>query len=742
MCRSLHFATGALCCLLAATAAAQNVCLPAPRLLTVFPMGGQHGSTVEVTIGGENLDDANELLFSDPEISAKPKLAADGSPVPNKFEVTIASGTPVGVYEARAMTRLGISSSRIFSVSAKEEVSAERPHLTLATALPLKVGTICNGAVTKRGVDFYSFEAKKGERTVIDCAAPGIDSRLTPVLILADSLGRDLMVNRTGSALDFTAKADGKYIVEVHSLTFQGGPEHFYRLALNHAAEGELPPRQPSTLPVDAFSREPATGTLAVTEVKGDTPLKVSLPCELAGKFFPAAHVDTVEFDARKGEVWSVEVVSERLGLPTDPFVLVQEAKQVDGKETYADVAEFNDIPSPVKVSTFGYSYDGPPYNAGSADSMGQLTIKEDGHYRLQIRDLFGGTRNDPRNVYRLSIRKPAPDFSLVAWPFHMNLRNGDRAALSKPLSLRQGATMALEVVAIRHDGFDGEIELGVDDLPPGISACGLKIPAGKNCGTLLVTAADGAPRSFGTAKLFGRAEIAGQSVQRPCRLASMTWPVRDATQEVPVPRLLQDVVISTTDAEPAPVAIVPAESKVFEAKAGDKLAIPLKIAWHGDFSGSLKLKAFGAGFEAIKEIEVPIKAAAATATLDLATLKTPPGEYTLAFYGSTVAKYSDNPEAVKRAEAEEKKATADAAALATNAKTLAEEAKAAPAEKKTAMEKEAAAAAEKAKLADAKKAEAGQRMKAATVAAMPKDTVDIVVSTPIHIRVLASTQP
>jgi hypothetical protein len=47
-----------------------------------------------------------------------------------------------------------------------------------------------------------------------------------------------------------------------------------------------------------------------------------------------------------------------------------------------------------------------------------------------------------------------------------MELRNGD-SALSKPISLRGGATMALEVVAFRRDGFNGEIELAMKGCPP-----------------------------------------------------------------------------------------------------------------------------------------------------------------------------------------------------------------------------------------------------------------------------------
>lgn len=66
--------------------------------------------------------------------------------------------------------------------------------------------------------------------------------------------------------------------------------------------------------------------------------------------------------------------------------------------------------------------------DAGSPDVNGKFEIKEDGTYRLQVRDLFGGTRTDPNNIYRLIVRQVTPDFSLAAWAIHMTLRNGDRA--------------------------------------------------------------------------------------------------------------------------------------------------------------------------------------------------------------------------------------------------------------------------------------------------------------------------
>jgi len=746
--RLVRFVAGMMGFWLGAASLAQEVCLPAPRLLTILPMGGQAGTSFEVTITGENVDGANELLFSHPKITAKPKVSDAGKAEANTFVVTIAADAPQGVHDARVLSRLGISSSRAFSVSGLPQVTRVKPNSSLETALELKPNSICNAVMTPRAVDFYAFQAAKGKRFVVECAAHGIDSKLTPVLIIADAKGRDLLADRRGGLLDFKIPANGKYFVKVHDLTFQGGPAHFYRLALLEEPGTGPAPRQPSTTTVSTFSWVPDEASklprVAETEPNNQhaQAQKITPPCEIEGRFYPAADVDTFEFTAKKGDVWWVEVASERLGLPTDPFVVVQRVTRESSEEKLEDVAEFNDIPSPIKPSSNGYSYDGPVYDAGSADALGKLEIKEDGVYRLQLRDLFGGTRSEARNVYRLIIRKPAPDFALVAWALHMNLRNGDRNALSKPIALRVGTTMPFEVVVVRRDGFDGEIELGMSDLPQGVSACGLKIPAGKTVGTLLISANENAPRSLSGAKIFGRAQVDGKTVTRPGRLASMVWPVKDASQEIPNPRLVADVPVSVSRSEGAPVTIAPAENKVWAVKAGDKLTIPLKVTWRSEFTGaSIKLSPMGADFRSVKAIDIPLKAAGSEVVLDLAALKTPPGEYALVLYGSAVAKYRYNPEAVKLAEEEQKKTEQEAIAIAEAAKKLADEAKAAPPDKKTEAENIAKAAVGKRKSAEAAKADAARRMKAATDAAKPNDIVDIVVAEPIRILVTPKDQ-
>jgi hypothetical protein len=100
-------------------AAAQQVCLPLPRLLTVVPPGGCVGTDVEVVVGGERIAPAEALLFSHPALTARPKRGDDGTAVANTFIVSIAADAPVGVHDAAIVTALGISSARCFSVGSK-----------------------------------------------------------------------------------------------------------------------------------------------------------------------------------------------------------------------------------------------------------------------------------------------------------------------------------------------------------------------------------------------------------------------------------------------------------------------------------------------------------------------------------------------------------------------------------------------------------------------------------------------
>ena len=86
-------------------------------------------------------------------------------------------------------------------------------------------------------------------------------------------------------------------------------------------------------------------------------------------------------------------------------------------------------------------------------------------------------------------------------------------------------------------------------------------------------------------------------------------------------------------------------EKKVWESPAGKQLTIPLKLTRRGEFSpDTIKLKTFGGGFERVPAFDVKLYEKEGKAVVDLAKLKTPPGDYVIAFYGSAVSKYSSKP--------------------------------------------------------------------------------------------------
>jgi hypothetical protein len=202
---------------------------------------------------------------------------------------------------------------------------------------------------------------------------------------------------------------------------------------------------------------------------------------------------------------------------------------------------------------------------------------------------------------------------------------------------------------------------------------------------------------------------------------------------------LLADVPVSVSGLEFAPITLSPPANAVLEANVGEKLTIPLLLTRRSEFSGAtMNLRTTGAGFERVPAFDVKFADEKTEAIVDLSALKTPPGDYLIAFYGGAVAKYRHNPEAVTAAEAALQKVKEEVTTLEAESKKLAEEAKTAPADKKEAADKAVADVTTRLKAASAALTAADAQLKQATATAQPRDIVDIVVSEPITIRVKA----
>lgn len=370
----------------------------------------------------------------------------------------------------------------------------------------------------------------------------------------------------------------------------------------------------------DALSREVEPNN------KAGQAQKISVPCEVAGQFYPAADVDCYAFDAKKGEVLWLEVISNGVGRTTSPFLLVQR-EGTDIKEVYGSDAD----PGGKKFTTL------------SNDPAYRFQAKDDGTYRVSVSDLFGATRSNPASTYRLAIRKETPDFRLVAVvePPPLATNKNDRAAAPRGVMLRGGETTAVKVIAIRRDGFNGAIELSATNLPEGVSCVPMKIAEGKAEGVLLLTAGEKPAKNCTAIHVIGKAKIGTGEVQREAAGGAVIWTVTDYNIDAVPSRLTADFSIAVNGAEAAPIRIESAEDKVWTAAKDAKLDIPLVIKRTADFKEALKLKAAGiAAVDALKEIDADAKAEKATVSLDLKALKIPAGEHTIFLTTQTKGKY------------------------------------------------------------------------------------------------------
>src|SRR4051812_34951292 len=146
--------------------------LPAAKLTSVFPPGGQRGTSVEVTLGGSDLDDLTSLHFSNPSITAEPKVdAATGKPIANAFVVHVGSGVAPGAYDVRAIGRFGASNPRAFVVDAMPQSVPKATNTSPEAAADLPVNSGAYAVAVRPASQYFRVKLKHGQRVFVDSDA-------------------------------------------------------------------------------------------------------------------------------------------------------------------------------------------------------------------------------------------------------------------------------------------------------------------------------------------------------------------------------------------------------------------------------------------------------------------------------------------------------------------------------------------------------------------------------------------
>lgn len=728
--------------------------VPTTQLTTVFPPGAKAGTAVEVRVGGADLDDATQLVFSHPGIRAVAKQSPatefeKAKPVPGVFSVQVAGDVPPGSYDVRVAGRFGISNPRSFVIGGLTEANDPGGNNQPTAAMALPVDSTVNGVVDGNQMDHFKLSLKAGQRVLLNCEAQRIDSRLDGVLVVFDPAGKELRRSRgfvgRDPLVDLTAAADGDYLVKLYDFTYRGGGEYYYRLTAHTApyidfifppsglagsneeytlygrnlpggqpAEGvsldgvplqklvtriALPSNDESRRGVQFESAIPApsafldgrpfrlgnSNSVQVQFAKGTVVREiepnnlsaqsqvVQAPCEVVGQFAPEADIDSFTFAARKGDVFDIEVYAHRLGLESDPFLIVQKVKRNEkGEEAIQEIAQVDDPGD--RAGRIGSEFD-----TSTDDPQYQLRADEDANYRVIVRDQFGDSRNDARFVYRLAIHRGEPDYRLVAYSTSVVAPANPNAVPLGGNVLRKGGSTMLQVQLERRYGFVGDVEISAQGLPAGVSCPSVIVGPQANSAALILTAAEDAAGWTGPIRVVGKAQLDGVEAIRSARAGVPVWGSGNRTTEYVAYRLAREVTLAVVDKEVAPALVQVAEDKVWETSRGGKLDIPIKVARRGEFKDDLTLAPVDVPNE-LKPANLAIKGAEAEGKLAFAATNAnaKPGIYTFYLRADAKWKHQRNPEAVAVAEQEQKDVDAAVAASteknkqATDAKNMA----------------------------------------------------------------------
>lgn len=205
--------------------------LPIPRFDRLTPLGCSAGSQIEVQVLGNDCEELKALVFDHPGITAAPVAGKE-----KLFLVTVAAAAPEGTYDARLISKWGVSNPRQFLVThGLADVSDQEPNNAAVQAQRVAVNSAINGFSDGNDQDVFRLTLKKGQRVTIDCRGSRLDVQLDAVLRLQTPEGKQLASSGDyfgrDPFLDMIAPADGDYDVVLHDLSYRGGLP--YRLVIS-----------------------------------------------------------------------------------------------------------------------------------------------------------------------------------------------------------------------------------------------------------------------------------------------------------------------------------------------------------------------------------------------------------------------------------------------------------------------------------------------------------------------------
>lgn len=294
----------------------------------------------------------------------------------------------------------------------------------------------------------------------------------------------------------------------------------------------------------------------------------INLPCEIAGVVEKRRDRDWYSFTAKKGDIFQIEALSDRLGAQAFVYFALRNADLK--QDVYESPPDYTEQQTP---KFYGRSEDPAPY---------RFVVPADGKYLLQVGSRLADALAGPRHYYRVRIAPEAPDFTLAVMPSAETRPDGT--------TLQQGGQQSFTVLASRRDGFFGDIQLSVDGLPAGVTCTPQTLGTGARQAELVLSAAAGAAPTIAELRVKGTATVRGQKVEREARPAGIVWPMPPGSNQPLLTRLDRALVLAVRPGAPYSLATALDKPAVVQ---GDKAILTVKLTrlWP-DFKTPLAVQA------------------------------------------------------------------------------------------------------------------------------------------------------
>lgn len=626
--------------------------LPGPHVTSIAPNGGQRGSILELAIAGQDLGDAERLLFSHSGFTAEPIFAPvdPKKPAPatiRAFKVHIAPDVPVGTYDFRLVTRLGISNPAPFVVTDLPVIDEKEANDDIATAQRVPLNSVLAGAIGSRvDVDYFVFNGSKGQRVLAEARTASIDSRLMAQMTLFDASGKQLGLCRPiryhDSLLDVTLPASGDYYLRVSEFAHtEGGPDFRYLIALGTF------PHIDAVFPLAVEPRKKTKVTVFGRNLPGGIPDPAAdehgTPLERTSMTVDAPSMEELKApQPGLGSVANAAVFLPRFELRVQnsagvsngfPMLLAQAPPLVEREPNDSpEAGQALTVPCEVtgrldsRTDHDWYSFTahkGDTYvielwseRLGVASDLG-LTIR-DAAKKSNLADLEDNTASlSPARFPTASTDPPAYRFVAPADgafqiqvrgmlgqksfgvrqhyhlrilkekpDFHLVVLPAEDARAGSNI-LHRGSCVRWQILVQREGGWNGPVELAISGLPAGVLAHKQVIGVGATQGSLVISAALDADLWAGPIQIQGRGQINGKQVDRDALAAGVVTPSLNKQQgDPPLSRAERNLVLAVGDR--APFSITSTGPRTITA--GTKVELPLEITRLGNFKAAIQV--------------------------------------------------------------------------------------------------------------------------------------------------------